>query len=170
MGPDPVIRSPDAVRVRQARAEDRAFVFETAGRLAAFGPPPWRTSDDVIEGEVRTLRDFFETDFHETPRSSSSSLLIAESEAGEPWGFLFLEELRDYFTHEQHGHIGILAVAEAVEGRGAGAALMRAAEKWSRDRRHRLLTLNVFENNRHARDVYEHFGYRQDTVKYIKAL
>jgi len=159
-----------AVRVRPARAEDRAFVFETSARLAAFGPPPWRTRDDVIEGEVRTLRDFFETDFHETPRSSSSSLLIAESDAGEPLGFAFLEQLRDYFSHEQHGHIGILAVAEAAEGQGAGGALMRAAEKWSRDRRHRLLTLNVFESNRHARDVYEHFGYRQDTVKYIKQL
>lgn len=153
-----------------ARATDRAFVFETAARLAAFGPPPWRTREDVIAGEVRTLRDFFETDFHETPSSAGSTLLIAETPSGEPLGFALLEQLRDYFSHEQHGHIGILAVTEAAEGRGAGSALMGAAEQWSRDRRHRLLTLNVFENNRHARDVYEHFGYRQDTVKYIKAL
>ena len=44
------------------------------------------------------------------------------------WDSRCIEELRDYFTLERHGHVGILAVTEAAEGRGAGGALLRAAE------------------------------------------
>src|SRR6185436_5323001 len=52
--------SPRAIRVRAARGTDRAFVLDTAARLADFGPPAWRTSEELVEGEARTLRDFFE--------------------------------------------------------------------------------------------------------------
>jgi len=151
------------VRVRTARGTDRRFVLDTAARLAAFGPPPWRTAAELIEGEARTLRDFFECP------DDGSRLLIAES-GDHRLGFALLEELRDYFTLERHGHIGILAVTGDAEGKGAGGALLRAAESWARDRGYRTLTLNVFGENRHAREVYEHFGFAQDTIKYVKIL
>jgi GNAT superfamily N-acetyltransferase len=152
-----------AMRVRAARESDRTFVLETAARLAAFGPPRWRTVEEIVEAEARTLRDVFESP------DDGSRLLIAE--AGEQrLGFALLEELRDYFTLERHGHIGILAVTDGAEGRGAGGALVRAAEAWARERGYRTLTLNVFNGNSHARDVYEHLGFEPDTIKYIKAL
>ena len=138
-------------------------MLDTAARLAAFGPPPWRTAEELVEGEARTLRDFFESP------DDGSRLLIAES-GDHRLGFVLLEELRDYFTLERHGHIGILAVTADAEGKGAGGALMRAAESWARDRGYRTLTLNVFGGNQHARDVYEHLGFVQDTVKYVKIL
>ncbi len=152
-----------ALRVRGARGTDRTFVLDTAARLAAFGPPRWRTAEEVIEGEARTLRDFFES------ADEASRLLIVE-DGDERLGFALLEELRDYFTLERHGHVGILAVTEGAEGRGAGGALIRAAEAWARERGYRTLTLNVFSGNSHAREVYEHFGFESDTVKYIKGL
>jgi GNAT superfamily N-acetyltransferase len=151
------------IRVRSARGTDRGFVLQTAARLAAFGPPPWRTAEELVEGEVRTLRDFFESP------DDGSRLLIAES-GDRRLGFALLEELRDYFTLERHGHVGILAVTEDAEGKGAGSALMRAAENWARNRGYRTLTLNVFSTNDHARRVYEHFGFAPDTVKYVKVL
>jgi len=138
-------------------------VLDTAARLAAFGPPAWRTAEELVEGEARTLRDFFESP------DDGSRLLIAES-GDHRLGFVLLEELRDYFTLERHGHIGILAVTADAEGKGAGGALMRAAESWARDRGYRTLTLNVFGGNQHARDVYEHLGFVQDTIKYVKTL
>jgi GNAT superfamily N-acetyltransferase len=138
-------------------------VLETAARLAAFGPPAWRTAEELVEGEARTLRDFFES------HDEASRLLIAES-GQHRLGFVLLEELRDYFTLERHGHVGILAVTEEAEGGGAGGALMRAAESWARERGYRTLTLNVFEGNQHARDVYEHLGFVPDTIKYVKML
>lgn len=152
-----------AVRVRPARSTDRTFVLGTAARLADFGAPAWRTSDEIVDGEARTLRDFFESS------DDGSSLLIAE--AGERrLGFALLEELRDYFSLERHGHVGILAVTAEAEGTGAAGALLRAAESWARDRGFRTLTLNVFSSNRHARDVYEHMGFEEDTVKYVKRI
>jgi len=152
-----------AMRVRGARDGDRTFVLETAARLAAFGPPRWRTTEEIVEAEARTLRDFFESS------DEASRLLIVE--AGERrLGFALLEELRDYFTLDRHGHIGILAVTDEAEGLGAGGALIRAAEAWARERGYRTLTLNVFSGNSHAREVYEHLGFEPDTIKYIKAL
>ena len=152
-----------AMRVRGARDEDQTFVLETAARLAAFGPPRWRTAEEIVEAEARTLRDFFESS------DEGSRLLIVE--AGERrLGFALLEEVRDYFTLERHAQVGILAVTGEAEGRGAGGALIRAAEAWARERGYRTLTLNVFSGNSHAREVYEHLGFEPDTIKYIKAL
>lgn len=152
------------IKIRQARAEDLPFILKTTERLSAFGPPPWRDPADVVEGEARTLRDFFDSP------DPSSVLLIAHDGSAEALGFALLEEARDYFTHEWHGHLGILAVTAAAEGTGAGAALIRAAEKWARRRHYPILTLNVFERNRHARDVYEHLGFQPDTIRYLKTL
>jgi GNAT superfamily N-acetyltransferase len=151
------------IRVRPARGTDRSFVLQTAARLAAFGPPPWRTAEELVEGEARTLRDFFESP------DDGSRLLIAES-GDRRLGFALVEELRDYFTLERHGHVGILAVTEEAEGKGAAGALIRAAEDWARDRGFHTLTLNVFSANAHARGVYEHLGFVEDTVKYVKIL
>ena len=105
-----------SVSVRPARPEDRPFVLDTANRLASFEPPPWRTPEELIEGEARTLRAFFDSP------GSGAALLIAER-LGERAGFAYLEVLRDYFTQEEHGHVGIVAVAAHAEGTGAGAAV-----------------------------------------------
>ena len=75
---------------------------------------------------------------------------------------------RDYFTGEEHGHVGIIAVAAPAEGRGVGTALMRAAERWAQDAGFAKLTLTVFEGNRRARAIYEHLGYRPETLRYVK--
>jgi GNAT superfamily N-acetyltransferase len=163
--------------IRPARAEDRPFVLATVERLAAFSPPPWRTGAEIVDGEARTLRAFFDAPdpawqllIAEFPAPRSTRSAVAARPTPERIGFAFLEELRDYFTLEPHGHIGILAVTEAAEGRGAAAALIRAAETWSRDRGYLVLTLNVFERNRHARAVYEHVGFESETIKYVKRL
>jgi GNAT superfamily N-acetyltransferase len=152
-----------SITLRAGSAADRDFVIETARRLAAFGPPPWRSAMEVVAGEVRCLDDFFDG------RLAGRTLLVAELDAA-PGGFALLEPAVDYFTGEPHGHLGIVAVTAAAEGRGVGAALLQAAEEWARTRGYRMLTLNVFEGNRHARQVYERFGYAVETVRYVKAV
>jgi GNAT superfamily N-acetyltransferase len=147
--------------IRGADAADRDFVIETARRFAAFGPPPWRTPQEVVAGEVRCLDDFFDAGMQ------GSTLLIAE-DAGRAAGFAFLEHHTDYFTGERHGHLGMLAVTEAAEGHGVGAALLRAAEEWARAQGYAKLTLNVFEGNARARRAYERAGYRVETMRYVK--
>lgn len=153
-----------ATRIRPAGRADQAFVVAAAARLAAFGPPRWRPAEEIVAGERRTLDAFF------AGPPAGAALLIAESDQGERWGFVYLERLEDYFTREPHGHVGMLVVAEDAAGRGVGAALMRAAEGWAVASGYRRLTLTVFEDNRAARAVYEHLGYAAETLRYVKML
>ena len=169
--------SPSTVSVRPARPDDRAFVLETAKRLAEFGPPPWRTPEEVVTAESRVLHAFFDGISGRgrmappnPPPGSDVALLIAEGPAGERLGFAYLETLVDYFDRRPHGHVAELAVTREAQGRGAAGALLSAAEVWSRGLGHRTLTLNVFEKNQHARDVYEKRGFRPETVRYVKRI
>ena len=151
------------MRIRPVVPDDRGFVMAAAHRLASFGPPAWRPSEDIVNGEARTLEAFF------AAPPDGSALLIAESE-GKSLGFVYLERLQDYFTLEHHGHVGMLVVAEEAEGKGVGGALMRVAEAWAREHGYRRLTLNVFEANQAARAMYEHLGYAPETLRYVKIL
>jgi GNAT superfamily N-acetyltransferase len=150
--------------VRIAVLEDRPFVLSTAERLAAFGPPRWRPGEEIVAAEVRTLEAYFASP------PPGARLLLAEAEGEGPLGFVYLERARDYFTLEDHGHVGMLAVAPRAEGRGAGSLLMQAAEAWAREEGYRRLTLTVFEGNQRARSVYERLGYRPETLRYVKML
>ena len=152
------------VPIRPARPEDLPFLLEAAGRLSEFGPPPWRTAAELVEGEARAVRRFFSAPL------PGAVILVAAGAAGEPLGFVYLERTSDYFTEEAHGHVSIIAVAAHAEGCGVAGALMRAAETWAREAGYGQLTLTVFEGNRHARAVYEQVGYRPETLRYVKLL
>jgi GNAT superfamily N-acetyltransferase len=149
--------------IREAGPADRAFVLATVGRLGDFGPPPWRTAEEIGEADARVLRVFFESP------APGATLLVADEDSA-PAGFVYLEVLRDFFDRVEHGHVSVLAVAREAEGRGVGGALMRAAEAWARERGYRRLTLTVFEGNVRARAVYTHLGYRAETMRYVKFL
>ena len=152
------------ITIRAARATDRDFVLETAKRLADFETPDWRTPAEIVEGESRTLRAFFESPPPQT------LLLVAESDDGRPLGFAYLETPRDYFSQRRHGHVGILAVAKVAEGRGAGGALLEAAEAWARRSGFRELTLNVFCANDRAIRLYRRRGFEAETLRFVRRL
>lgn len=154
----------EGIAVREAVPADREFILATASRLGEFGAPPWRTAEEIVAGEIRTLQR------HLFLASPSEALLVAQDRSGRRLGFVFLESLKDYFRGENHGHVGILAVAAEAEGRGTGRALLEAAESWARTRGYRFMTLNVFERNRRAREVYERAGYAPETLRYRKGL
>ncbi|HEY3204595.1 MAG TPA: GNAT family N-acetyltransferase [Thermoanaerobaculia bacterium] len=154
----------DDIRIRAGVPQDLDRLKVIAARLSAFGPPPWRRGEDIVEAEVGTLRRFF------AGTSRDSALLVAESREGVALGFVYLETLTDYFTGQKHGHIGILAVGNEAEGKGVGGRLLDASEGWARSQGYRLLTLNVFDGNRRARAVYEHLGYMPETLRYVKTL
>jgi GNAT superfamily N-acetyltransferase len=154
------------VLVRPARPDDRPFVLETAKRLAEFGPPPWRSPELVVTAESRVLHAFFDA----AAPGPEIALLIAEGEEGVRLGFAYLETLIDYFDRKPHGHVAELAVTREAEGSGAGGALFAASEDWARASGYSVLTLNVFEGNRHARAVYERRGFAPETLRYVKIL
>jgi hypothetical protein len=65
-------------------------VIATARRLGAFGPPPSRSTDEVVAGEVRYLQDVFDG------RLKGPLLLVATTEGEQPIGFALLEPAVDY--------------------------------------------------------------------------
>jgi GNAT superfamily N-acetyltransferase len=152
-------------RVRSARHADRAFVLGLVPRLAdGFPLPPWRTKAEIIRAETATL------DAALGAIPAAGGLLVAETAAGEPGGFVYVEQHLDYFRGVPHGHVSVLAVATEAEGQGVGRILLEAAESWARERGLGMLTLNVFEGNGRARTVYERIGYAAETLRYVKTL
>jgi GNAT superfamily N-acetyltransferase len=156
--------SADEIHIRPATLADRDFVLGLVPRLRAFGPPPLRPAEALDDAEVRALSRAFEA------LPEGAVLFVAEHPREGAVGAAYAETASDYFTQEKHGHLAILMVAEAGEGKGAGRALLAAVESWSAGQGHRFLTLNVFAGNSRARAVYERAGYAQDTVRYLKEL
>ena len=152
-------------RIRLGRSEDRAFIIRLVPRLAeGFPLPPWRTEEEVVRAESASLEAALER------QSDAAPILIAETSAGEPGGFAYLEQHIDYFRGTPHAHVAVLAVAAEAEGQGVGRALLEAAEGWTREQGLGMLTLNVFARNTRARTVYERLGYAPETLRYVKTL
>jgi GNAT superfamily N-acetyltransferase len=152
------------ISVRAAAAADLAFITGVVPRLRAFGPPPLRPAEALDRAERETLRRAL------AEPSPDAVLLVAELAGTGPAGVAYAHTAADYFTGERHGHLSVLAVAEAGEGKGVGRALLAAVEAWSSARGHRFITLNVFAGNGRARAVYERAGYGPDTLRYAKEL
>ncbi len=151
------------MRIRAATAPDEPWVRSLIPRLHQFGPPTYRDVAVMDAAEATATAAAI-------GGSNDRRVLIAEDEDGKRLGFVHLETAVDFFTHERHGHISTIVVAPDAEGRGVGQALLTAAEKWTRERGYRLLTLNVFEANTAARRLYERAGFRIDTIKYARLL
>ena len=134
-------------------------------RLHDFGPPPFRPRDQMDRAVAADIGSSLGS-----PDPSVAVFVAEDAASGRPLGFAHVKTFTDYFTAEPHGHVSDLVVAEGSEGRGVGSALMAAAEDWSRARGHRLLTLNVFDENRRARRLYDRLGYRPDTLRMVKVL
>jgi GNAT superfamily N-acetyltransferase len=152
------------VRIRPASARDGSWILPLAPRLHDFGPPPYRARGQMDRAVVASISQAL------SGASPDASVLVAESPAAEPLGFVHLHSAIDFFTGERHGHVSDIVVMEAAEGRGVGQALMAAAEDWARNLGYRLLSLHVFDGNARARSFYERLGYRPDIVKLIKPL
>jgi GNAT superfamily N-acetyltransferase len=153
-----------AFSIRRAAAADELAAIELLPRLADFGPPAWRTREEIAEGETRALRGHFRSPL------SGDELLVAIGPDGRLLGLVFLETKRDYFTLVAHGHVGILVVAAEAEGQGIGRALLAAAVRWGRARAFGRLTLGVFAANLRAREVYERDGWQAEILTYVKPL
>jgi GNAT superfamily N-acetyltransferase len=61
-------------------------------------------------------------------------------------------------------------VAQDVEGKGVGRALLDYVERWARDHGYREVVLDVFAGNQRAIAFYERQGYRPDHIRMAKPL
>jgi ribosomal protein S18 acetylase RimI-like enzyme len=151
------------ITIRQAAEGDRTFILSLADRLADFDCPPWRSAQEIADGDRRALAEAIDSP------SVDNGLFVAQLD-GHPAGCLLMWTLDDYFTAERHAHISVIAVTRAAEGHGVGRALMNHAEQWARERGHSRITLSVFESNRRARALYERAGFHIEMRRYVKPL
>lgn len=157
---------PDSLLLRPATADDADWIVSQVPRLHEFGPPPWRTVEQMNAGEMADLRDGL-------ARGGDPERLfvIAEREGdGHRLGFVYVTTQTDFFTGERHGHISDIVVAREGEGQGVGRSLMNAAEAWARSRGHRFVTLGVFPDNTRALTLYQRLGFRTDALRMLKVL
>lgn len=147
-----------------AGPEDQPFLLKLSERLGDFPVPPWRTSAEIGAADHAILLAALNRP------SRESTIRVAETPEGQPLGYVFVTTREDYFTRQPHAHVEILAVAPEAEGRGIARVLMQAAEDWSREQGYTRVTLNVFATNTRALGLYEHLGYRPETVHYLKDL
>jgi ribosomal protein S18 acetylase RimI-like enzyme len=154
------------IDLRPATADDWDWIVSQVPRLREFGPPPWRTAEQMDTGEIADLRAAFEH------LDDPDRLLLLATRAAnrERLGFLYVVTLTDFFTRERHAHVSDLLVARDGEGQGVGRALMSAADAWARTRGHRFVTLSVFPDNRRALALYERLGFRTDVFRMLKLL
>ena len=151
------------VAIRSATSADRDFLSSLAERLADFERPPWRSHEEIADGDRRALFDALDNP------QPGTQLFIAELD-GNRAGCLLLWTLEDYFRQQWHAHVSVIAVTREAEGVGVGRALMAHAEDWARAQGHTTITLSVFEGNRRAQRLYERAGYATEMRRMIKRL
>ena len=150
--------------IRPATLSDLSAVHRLAERLADFDLPPGRTAREIARADHPILIAQLQA-----PRDDVL-FLYAEDEAANPLGTIFANTQLDYFTQQPIAYIEVLAVSEAAAGQGLARRLMEHVEEWARSRGCVRVDLNVFCANRRARGFYEHLGYHEETVRYVKGL
>ncbi|HYZ15585.1 MAG TPA: GNAT family N-acetyltransferase [Candidatus Acidoferrum sp.] len=150
------------IRLREARVEDLSFVLGLVPRFVEHGAADGHSSEEVITGTARVLREAIETP------QAGDAVLIAADERGEPVGFVYAVTQHDFFTLEPYAHVSEIAVARS--GDGVGAQLMEGIERWSRERGYGIVTLNVVDENVPAQRFYERLGYRPGHRHLLKRI
>ncbi|RXG16206.1 ribosomal protein S18 acetylase RimI-like enzyme [Leeuwenhoekiella aestuarii] len=153
------------INIRRVTKEDTDFILSLLPSLTDPELPHWRDPDVMLDIDQRILKSEIQDG------SEDNAIFIAEdSETQKQLGFIFLEIGTDYYHREPHGHIADIIVAPDARGRGIGKLLMNKAEAWTKDCGYKLLTLNVFDDNKKARKLYQSLGFTPDLTKYGKIL
>ena len=99
-----------------------------------------------------------------------SDAFVAVDAADRAIGLVALVRQEDPFTGHPRAYVDALVVDPDARGRGVGAALLRFAEAWARERGCREVCLDVFAGNAGAIAFYERVGFRPDHVRLAKPL
>jgi GNAT superfamily N-acetyltransferase len=162
--------------IRPATPDDRKFVLNLASRLVdGFDAPSHRTKPELIEGDRRALRQWFDATTAEgSPAEARSAkadeaMFIAELD-GKPAGVAYLVTLIDYFNQRPHSHLSVLAVTAEAEGKGVGSALLDKSVAWAKEHNSDRLTLSALVTNSRARALYERKGFGGEYIRYVLPL
>ena len=159
------MQSLPVITLRPARSTDTEFLAGLSPRLSGVPGPSWHDRAAMDGFQTRYMASTF------APESlEDASTLIAEAADGRRLGYVHVRPGKDGVTDEPCGYVSLLALTEEAEGTGVARKLMSAAEAWARSRGYRLLSLDVFADNRRAVDFYERIGFKTETLRMVKPL
>ncbi len=95
---------------------------------------------------------------------------LPSSRSVQPIAGLWLGNAIDQASGDRHAHIFLLYVLPSHRRKGIGAALVRHAENWARERGDRQIGLQVFTSNRAALQLYQTLGYQTQSLWMVKPL
>ena len=153
-----------SVAVRHAASDtDRAFVEDLGKRSAPSSISSLRPAlpQAAAAAYERLL---------ETVAAQSHVVLIAECEDRRAGFALLLDDLPDDVTGLPQAFLAYMAVEPALQRRGIGTALLRAAEDEAKRRGLPYMAFMVTEENAAARGLYERAGYVTERRLLSKAL
>jgi ribosomal protein S18 acetylase RimI-like enzyme len=153
---------PSDFDIRPAREEDYPALLELSPRLTT-GAAPWRDPARF----AAAARGWIESSLA-SAHEDGHAVLVARL-GGRVAGLVSLAE-REHFTGDLDAYVGELVTDRAAEGRGAGQALMAAAERWAASRGLSRITLETGARNHRARRFYEKAGYEEEEVRLSKAV
>jgi GNAT superfamily N-acetyltransferase len=151
------------VTLRLATVDDRGFIDSLSPRLSSVPRPAWHDLAAMEGFQDRHMAASFDP-------VDGASTVIACTEDGRRLGYIHLRPGNDGVTDEPCGYISLLATTKEAEGSGVATRLMAAAEDWARGRGYRLLSLDVFADNRRAVDFYRRGGFKTETRRMVKPL
>jgi ribosomal protein S18 acetylase RimI-like enzyme len=148
--------------IRPVRDADHPALLEFSPRLT-IGAVPWRDPP----GFAAAARGWIESSLA-SAREDGHAVLVALLD-GRVAGLVSVVE-RPHFTGEMDAYVGELVIGSAFEGRGAGRALMAAAERWAAERGLSRITLDTGAHNHRARRFYERAGFEEEEIRFSKAV
>jgi ribosomal protein S18 acetylase RimI-like enzyme len=149
--------------LRPATADDRPFIDSLSPRLSGVPRPDWHDLAAMEHFQDRYMAASF------VPVEGATTLIACGAE-GKRLGYIHLQPGKDGVTDEPCGYIPLLATTKEAEGSRVATRLMAAAEEWARGRGYRLLSLDVFADNRRAVDFYRRRGFKTETRRMVKPL
>lgn len=178
------------MRIRQGDVRDWPFIFALGKTVIPASISPWRKQpmEETLKFREGILKGFWTW-----IQQSDSKVFIAEDqtqapahgEAGagvegeednntqklQPIGYLVLyTSSREELTGVIQGWVMDLGVLPERRGKGAGRALLQAAEDYCREHGIPYLGLAVSSHNVKALRLYEHFGFAEERKLLVKVL
>lgn len=150
--------------IRPATVDDRPFIDSLSPRLSGVPGPAWHDLEGMEGFQDRYMVATF------AAVEADAQTLVACAADGRRLGYIHMRPGKDGVTEEPCGYVSLLAIEKGAEGQGLAHRLMQAAEDWARSRGYRLLSLDVFADNRRAVDFYERRGFRSETLRMVKPL
>ena len=140
--------------IRFGKADDLARLIEVS--LASFGTVTWQREVDRLYGPLNGL-DWRERWRRRVERAMGEQTFLVLEQDGVIQGYAC--GALDAATGL--GHIDILAVDPAAQGRGVGRRLLRAIEEHFRSLGAAHVTLESLVDNETANSLYRKDGYRE---------